>query len=90
MQDLYAWQLSRDISIDKTEISGAEVWVKFDENGESNFSNLKLVENERGHAVNFKYDSIDFSLNDSVVHFGDLSRKISGNAQERDVFSSRR
>src|SRR5688572_10837084 len=33
VEDLYAWQLSRDIEIDKTEINGAEVWVKFDENG---------------------------------------------------------
>lgn len=46
VQNLYAWQLSRDISIDKTEIKGAEAWVKFDENGRSNFANLKLVEDE--------------------------------------------
>lgn len=81
VKDLYAWQLSRDISIDKTEINGAEVWVKFDENGRSNFANLKLVENEPGTRVNFKYDSVDFSLGDSVVHFGDYQRKISGNAK---------
>jgi len=81
VQNLYAWQLSRDISIDKTEIHGAEAWVTFDENGNSNFSNLKLVEDERGSAVNFKYDSVDFSLKDSVIHFGDLSRRISGDAK---------
>ncbi|MBK8465804.1 MAG: translocation/assembly module TamB domain-containing protein [Chloracidobacterium sp.] len=81
VQNLYAWQLSRDISIDKTEIKGAEAWVKFDENGRSNFANLKLVEDERGSSVNFKYNSVDFSLADSVVHFGDLSRKVSGNAK---------
>lgn len=79
--DLYAWQLSRDISIEKTEISGAEAWVTFDENGKSNFSNLKLVEDERGSAVNFKYDTVDLSLRESTVHFGDLSRKISGDAK---------
>lgn len=80
VQNLYSWQLSRDISIDKTEINGAEVWVKFDENGRSNFANLDLVEKEGGR-VNFKYDSADFALSDSVVHFGDLSRSISGNAK---------
>ncbi|MFN0278708.1 MAG: translocation/assembly module TamB domain-containing protein [Pyrinomonadaceae bacterium] len=79
--NLYAWQLSRDISIDKTEITGAEAWVKFDENGRSNFSNLKLVEDAAGTRVNFKYDTIDLSLTESIVHFGDLSRKISGNAR---------
>ncbi len=79
--DLLSLRLSRDISIDKTEINGAEVWVKFDENGRSNFSNLKLVEEQGGGAVNFKYDSVNFSLADSIVHFGDLSRKISGDAK---------
>ncbi len=81
VQNLYAWQLSRDISIDKTEVNGAEVWVKFDENGKSNFSNLKLVEDRPDARVNFKYESVDFMLADSVVHFGNLSRKIAGNAR---------
>ena len=40
VQDLYAWQLTRDITVDSTEIYGAEVWVKFDENGRSNFANI--------------------------------------------------
>ncbi len=81
VQELYAWQLSRDISIDKTEVNGAEVWVKFDESGKSNFSNLKFVEDQAGGRVNFKYDSVDFSLQDSIAHFGDISRKIDGNAR---------
>src|SRR5215211_7638237 len=58
VQNLYAWQLSRDISVDTTDITGAEVWVKFDSEGRSNFSNLKLVEDEAGSRVNFKYESL--------------------------------
>lgn len=81
VQDLYSWQLSRDIVIDSTEINGAEVWVKFDENGRSNFANLKFVEDEPGARVNFKYESARVSIQDSVIHFGDLSRKISGDAK---------
>ncbi len=80
VQNLWAWQLSRDISIDTTEVNGAEAWVKFDENGRSNFANLQLVEDEAGSRVNFKYESINFALRDSIVHFGDTSRKISGDA----------
>jgi translocation and assembly module TamB len=80
VQDLYSLQLRRDISIDTTEIAGAEVWVKFDENGKSNWSNLKFVEEQPGAAVNFRYESLKFALTDSVIHLGDLSRKISGNA----------
>lgn len=80
VQNLYAWQLSRDISIDTTDITGAEVWVTFDAEGRSNFSNLKFVEDEPGTRVNFKYESIVFSLRDSVVHFGNISRKIAADA----------
>lgn len=75
-----AWQLSRDIRIDTTDIEGAEVWVKFDENGKSNFSNLTFIEDKEGSAVNFRYDTTRFSLRDGKVHVGDLTRKISGDA----------
>ncbi|MEQ1922060.1 MAG: hypothetical protein ABL952_06090, partial [Pyrinomonadaceae bacterium] len=78
--DLFALRASRDINIETTDINGAEVWVKFDENGRSNFANLKIVEDQAGSAVNFKYDSVKFSLTDSVVHFGDVTRKISADA----------
>ncbi len=81
VKDLYAWQLSRDISIDTTEVDGAEVWVKFDENGKSNFSNLKIVEDEAGSSVNFTYSSIKFSLQNGLVHFGDVTRKINADAK---------
>jgi translocation and assembly module TamB len=85
VDDLYAWQLSRDITVNTTEISGAEAWAKFDENGRSNFANLHFVE-EEGARINFKYESIKFSLRDSVVHFGDLSRQISGDANNLQFF----
>src|SRR6476661_2945063 len=38
--DLWALRATRDIRIDTTDINGAEVWVTFDENGESNFKNV--------------------------------------------------
>lgn len=81
IQNLYAWQLSRDITLDSTDINGAEIWVKFDENGKSNFSNLKIVEDESGSRVNFKYDSIKFSFREGLVHFGDIQHKISADAK---------
>jgi len=79
VKNLYAWQLSRDITVDSTDINGAEVWVKFDENGKSNFSNLKFVE-DQGSRVNFNYSSVKFALRDGVVHYGDTQRKLGGDA----------
>jgi translocation and assembly module TamB len=81
VKNLYAWQLSRDISLDSTEVNGAEVWVKFDENGNSNFSNLNIVEDEGGARVNFKYDTVKFTLRDGLVHFGDVQHKIFADAK---------
>jgi translocation and assembly module TamB len=86
VQDLYAWQLSRDIVLDSTEINGAEVWVKFDENGKSNFSNLNIVEDEAGSRVNFKYDSVKVSVRDAIIHFGDAQHKLSGDAKNVALF----
>lgn len=79
IENLYAWQLSRDIKVESTEINGAEAWVKFDENGRSNFANL-IIEDTGPSRVNFKYDSMKFTMLDSVVHFGDLSRTIAAEA----------
>jgi translocation and assembly module TamB len=81
VKDLYAWHLNRDISIDKTLINGVEVWFTFNENGRSNFADLKMVEQQPGQRVNFKYDSVEFMLRDGVVHFGYLTRKLEGNAR---------
>src|SRR5215213_7451679 len=59
VQNLYAWQMSRDISIDTTDINGADIYVNFDENGKSNFAELNLVEETT--RVNFLYESTKFS-----------------------------
>src|SRR4030095_5350470 len=85
VDNLYAWQLSRDIKVNTTDINGVEVWIRFDENGRSNFSNLQFVE-EHGQLVNFKYESIKFALKDSVIHFGDVSRKITADANNVQFF----
>ncbi len=79
VQNLYSWQLSRDINVDSTDINGAEVWVKFDENGKSNFSNLQFVEEKNN--INFNYTSLNFNLKDGLVHYGDSSRKLGGEAK---------
>jgi translocation and assembly module TamB len=85
IRDLFSWQLSRDVILDSTDINGAEVWIKFDENGKSNFSNLKFVE-EEGARINFLYESVNFSLRDGLAHVGDQTRKIDANARNIAFF----
>jgi translocation and assembly module TamB len=79
VQNLYAWQLNRDITVDSTDINGAEVWVKFDENGKSNFSNLTFVEEQ--NRLNFTYSSLKFNLKEGIVHVGDVQHKINADAK---------
>lgn len=86
VKDLYAWQLSRDISIDTTDLQDVEAWVKFDADGKSNFSNIKLIEPQEKSRVNFTYSSIKFSLKEGIVHFGDVSRKINADAKNLVFF----
>lgn len=83
--DLFSWSTSRDVSIDTTDIEGGEVWITFDRDGRSNFAGLHLIEDKGGSAVNFRYESAVVSVKDSVVHFGDLSRSISADANEMSV-----
>ena len=73
--------LVSDIEITSADIHGAEIWVDFDENGRSNFANLR--EDDRGSYYNFIYDSVQFAMADSVIYFGDQARSIS--AKGRDL-----
>jgi hypothetical protein len=84
IDNLFAWELSRDIRVETTDIYGAEVWVTFDENGRSNFSDLVYETTES--RINFRYESVRFALRDSVVHYGDVSRRLSGDANNVQLF----
>ncbi len=79
VKNLYDWQLNRDISIDTTDVDGAQVYVKFDENGKSNFSNLQLIEEDT--RLNFTYSSVKFSLKNATVYVNDTARKIDADAK---------
>lgn len=75
--NLFAMQLSRDINLDSTDIDGAEIWLNFDDEGRSNFTNVKILDEVT--AVNFSYASLGVSLKNGLVNFGDTQRKISAN-----------
>jgi translocation and assembly module TamB len=72
----------RDVNIDAVELTGTEVWVRFDENGRSNFSNLRLPEDDPNARLSFKLTSANVNITDSVVYFGDEARKISATGRE--------
>lgn len=71
---------AREVSIDSTDVEGLEVWVRFDEKGNSNFSNLRFKADEDPN-LKISLASINFSLKNATIHYGDQLRKISGDAK---------
>ncbi|MDQ3634320.1 MAG: translocation/assembly module TamB domain-containing protein [Acidobacteriota bacterium] len=82
--DLYQLQFERNIDVKNTEINDLEAWVMFDENGNSNFDGIEPLEGES--SIKFKYASSNVSLRNSLIHFGETTRKISGDAKNVQFF----
>jgi translocation and assembly module TamB len=78
---------SREMNINSTDVEGLEVWVRFDENGRSNFSNLKFKTDEDPN-LKVSLASMNFQLKDAIVHYGDEMRKISGTAKNVKIFAA--
>jgi translocation and assembly module TamB len=81
IEDLYALNLKRNVNLEALDIDGLEMWVKFDAQGRSNFSNLKLPEPKTNQRILFSYSTARIKLSNSVVHYGDERYDISGEAR---------
>ena len=77
--DLYALNLERNIDIESTEIDNFEVWINIKKDGTSNLDGVEILPPK--NAVKFQYSSAGLALKNGLIHFGDLKRKISGNAK---------
>lgn len=74
----------REVNVDSTDVEGLEVWVKFDKDGKSNFSNLKFKADEDPN-LKISIASVNFSLKNALIHYGDDLRKISGDAKNLTI-----
>lgn len=81
IEDLYALNLRRNVNLEALEIDGLELWVKFDAEGRSNFSNIKLPEPDPNRRILFSYSTAFVKLNSAIVHYGDAQHNISGEAR---------
>ncbi|MBV9959679.1 MAG: hypothetical protein JO360_14745, partial [Acidobacteria bacterium] len=81
IEDLYALNLRRNVNLESLEIDGLEMWVKFDEQGRSNFSNLRLPEPKTNQRILFSYSTARVKVTNSVVHYGDERYDIAGEAR---------
>ncbi len=81
--DLYQLQFERHIDVNSTDVDDLEAWVYFDENGNSNFEGLVMTPEK---AIKFNFASNNVALRNSVVHFNESTRKISGDAKNVQFF----
>jgi translocation and assembly module TamB len=81
IDDLYRLSLRRDVKLQDLQMDGLELWVKFDEEGNSNFRNLHLPPPDPNARILFSYSTANVRLNNAVVHYGDERHDISGEAR---------
>jgi hypothetical protein len=81
IEDLYALNLRRNVNLRDLQIDGLEVWVTFDEQGQSNFRNIHIPPPEPNRNILFAYSTAHVEIKNAVVHYGDQLHQISGEAR---------
>ncbi|MGI9065269.1 MAG: translocation/assembly module TamB domain-containing protein [Pyrinomonadaceae bacterium] len=81
IEDLYALNLQRNINLKDLKVEGLEAWVTFDEQGQSNFRNIRIPPPEPNRRILFAYSTAHIEIKNGVVHYGDARHEISGEAR---------
>ncbi len=81
VEDLYAFNLQRNINLQDLKIEGLEAWVTFDEQGRSNFRNIHIPPPEPNRRILFAYSTAHVEIKNGVIHYGDARHEISGEAR---------
>src|SRR5687767_12409464 len=85
IEDLYALNLRREINLKDLKIRGFEAWVTFDEQGRSNFRNLRIPPPEPNKRILFAYSTATVEIKNGVIHYGDARHEISGTARNLEA-----
>ena len=81
IEDLYALNLRRNINLKDLQVEGLELWVNFDEQGRSNFRNLRLPPPEPNRRILFAYSTAHIQIKNALIHYGDALHSLSGEAR---------
>jgi hypothetical protein len=84
IRDPFALRLRREIVFDRLELDAVDLWVAFDEQGQSNFLGLRRPPPLR-RRINFDYSRLVGSLNKGIVHFTDRKRDLQGDLRDLTV-----
>jgi len=81
IEDMWALSLRREVDLEELTVDGLELWVKFDEQGRSNFAELTIPPPRPNERILFAYSTAKVTLNGAVVHYDDDRYDISGEAR---------
>lgn len=81
IEDLYALNLQRNINLEDLKVEGFELWVTFDDQGRSNFRNVRIPPPEPNRRILFAYSAATIEIEKGVVYYGDVRHDISGEAR---------
>src|SRR5687767_6787366 len=85
IEDLYSLSLRRNINLQDLQIEGLEAWVTFDEQGRSNFRNLRIPPPEPNRRILFAYSTARVEIKNGVIHYGDARHEIAGEGRNLHV-----
>jgi translocation and assembly module TamB len=77
--DLLALSFSRSVRFDTIEVDGAEAWIKFDKDGNSNFRNLRRAPSDPRLKLDFL--AAKTKLNGAKIYFDDKQHELAGEAR---------
>jgi autotransporter translocation and assembly factor TamB len=81
IEDLYALSLRRSVNLEKLTVDHPEIWVVYDAQGRSNFSELKIPPPDPNSRILFAYSTADVAVNNAVIHYDDRRYRLSGEAK---------
>src|ERR1700755_1730020 len=81
IEDLYALSLRRNVNLEKLTVDHPEIWVVYDAQGRSNFSELKIPPPDPNSRILFAYSTAEVAVNNAVIHYDDRRYDISGEAK---------
>jgi translocation and assembly module TamB len=85
IEDMYALRLQRNVNLESLGMDGLELWVNFDEQGNSNLRNLHVPPPKQNERILFSYSTAVVQLNNAIVHYGDEQHNLSGEARNIQV-----
>jgi len=86
IDDLWALNLTRNVELEELTVDRPELWVVYDEQGRSNFADLKMPAPEPNSRILFAYSTAQVRINDAVVHYDDDRYEITGEARNLAAF----